>query len=848
MEQKRENLPVKPGLLHRERLDALLEQGTRHSLVTIIAGPGYGKTYAAASFAQKWPKRLVWIRVSSLDNIASRFWRNFIRSLSEELPELGRALEGTSFPSTMIQFDTFLRRFAKELYEGEQVLLVVDDFNNLYSPELHQFFALLLESNLENFCLMLISSVRTDLEHIGLHSDEGVFRIKTEDLQLTVQETRELLSLYCDNLQPQQIQEVVEYTEGWPLATYLLALQLQMRLRGQETGAAADLYIVHQMFEHKCFTGFSKDIQQLLIKLSLFQGFSFEMIKYMDTCDLQETTDVIGQILFIQFDDTQRMFVFQKMYREFLLQKLYMIPDEEIQRVYLAAGNWFLENKHTLEAIECYGKCAQYDKMLDAIQSYPFDYMGYGAAQFLLSHLNLLPIEFLEQNPIAVHLKALVYLNNMEVDKAEQILTAMKNEYENKKSLLPNEQAILGEVYITLAALCMMDNNPGFAGYYRKAYECLPNGSRIHTKDIIYVGNANSLKMSGSQPGELERMEKLFVESVPYIEHVMNGAARGVDYLYSADAAFEIFDLPTAQEKAYQAVYKAQERDCHDIVCAGHTLLGRIAFVRGDYDELLKEKDFLVNYINKHELASLVSVRDTAEGRFYVKMRDFEHVPKWILEDWPSYYGGISPIAVADDRVVHANYLLLNGNLFELLAMLERFENLCVKRGLWTNRLIVHVFRAVTLQKIGDEGRAIDSFCQAYDMAYHNNIITPFIEAGNCTRSLCAMARRSQGHSFDAEWLDNIEQKASSFAKRLSAMQKEHAKRTKQQKPETNLSKREMDVLFSLSQGLTRDEIAGFYGVSVNTVKSNIKNIYNKLGAVNRADAVRIATMIGLVE
>jgi LuxR family maltose regulon positive regulatory protein len=47
--------------------------------------------------------------------------------------------------------------------------------------------------------------------------------------------------------------------------------------------------------------------------------------------------------------------------------------------------------------------------------------------------------------------------------------------------------------------------------------------------------------------------------------------------------------------------------------------------------------------------------------------------------------------------------------------------------------------------------------------------------------------------------------------------------------------------LEGLAQGLTREEIARNLSISVNTVKSAVRSVYNKLGAVNRADAVRIA-------
>jgi LuxR family maltose regulon positive regulatory protein len=56
-----------------------------------------------------------------------------------------------------------------------------------------------------------------------------------------------------------------------------------------------------------------------------------------------------------------------------------------------------------------------------------------------------------------------------------------------------------------------------------------------------------------------------------------------------------------------------------------------------------------------------------------------------------------------------------------------------------------------------------------------------------------------------------------------------------------------MEILTGLSQGLTREELAVASSISVNTVKSVIRSIYNKMGAINRADAVRIATAMGIL-
>jgi DNA-binding CsgD family transcriptional regulator len=58
------------------------------------------------------------------------------------------------------------------------------------------------------------------------------------------------------------------------------------------------------------------------------------------------------------------------------------------------------------------------------------------------------------------------------------------------------------------------------------------------------------------------------------------------------------------------------------------------------------------------------------------------------------------------------------------------------------------------------------------------------------------------------------------------------------QPPVEDLSEREMEVLALLASGRTNSEIAKDLFVSAGTVKSHVNNIYRKLGARNRAEAI----------
>ncbi len=61
------------------------------------------------------------------------------------------------------------------------------------------------------------------------------------------------------------------------------------------------------------------------------------------------------------------------------------------------------------------------------------------------------------------------------------------------------------------------------------------------------------------------------------------------------------------------------------------------------------------------------------------------------------------------------------------------------------------------------------------------------------------------------------------------------------------LTPREIEVLQLLAQGLANKEIAARLGISEHTVKFHISSIYSKLGAANRAEAVRLGLRRGWI-
>jgi len=60
------------------------------------------------------------------------------------------------------------------------------------------------------------------------------------------------------------------------------------------------------------------------------------------------------------------------------------------------------------------------------------------------------------------------------------------------------------------------------------------------------------------------------------------------------------------------------------------------------------------------------------------------------------------------------------------------------------------------------------------------------------------------------------------------------------------LTRRELVVLGHLSEAVTLEEIASTLFVTRNTVKSQVRSLYRKIGVSSRADAVAWAQTVGL--
>jgi ATP/maltotriose-dependent transcriptional regulator MalT len=306
-------------------------------------------------------------------------------------------------------------------------------------------------------------------------------------------------------------------------------------------------------------------------------------------------------------------------------------------------------------------------------------------------------------------------------------------------------------------------------------------------------------------------------------------------------------DINNAEKNAYAALYKAQPEGQYDIEYMAHSILLRVATYQGDYRRAAVELETINKYFKRTQTPDCGSLCEITVSGFYVPFGRCDKVASWIVED-SEKTKSLAPMSLNRGQWIRARCLLHKGKYGELLGYLDQLDSLYEAQYALLGLIEDAAMRSIAHYYLGDREAAACELYKSYLLAYENNIIMPHVEFGKWTRTLTRAAKADKNCKIPGEWLDLIYTKASTYAKRLSVIANAYeivAGGIK--KNEVNLSTREKDVLIGLCQGLTREEIAQEFGMSINTVKAMLPIIFDKLGATNSLDAVRIATSLELM-
>ena len=151
----------------------------------------------------------------------------------------------------------------------------------------------------------------------------------------------------------------------------------------------------------------------------------------------------------------------------------------------------------------------------------------------------------------------------------------------------------------------------------------------------------------------------------------------------------------------------------------------------------------------------------------------------------------------------------------------------------------------------GDLPAAVKALTTALDLAHRSRRMEPFLSLGDRLATLLRqIASQGRFEGYIAEIMTALEATASPEdldGARFDATSPQPAEK-RPPMADNPLTNREIDIVQLLDRRMSNKEIAAELFISPDTVKRHTINIYKKLGASNRRDAVERAKALGVIE
>jgi len=825
--------------LVRPAVEGLLRNAFKKPLTLVTAGAGYGKTQAVLSALKAVECKTGWVQLSELDNLGDRFWEHIAYSLKPQSHSLFKSLISIGYLETIAAFDQFLRQLAKALPLNEHFILVFDDFYHIENKTILNFFKLFISARIQNVSIVLISRTIPELSLAEMLSKGLLARITEDDLRFSRDEMDAYYHKQDFDLDENMSVDIYSYTEGWIFAIYLVGLAIRKGNMSNQNPILEAKIDIYDLIEKEIFGTASEKLQNFLIKLSVLDGLPIGLLNELVDDDLSLIYEMKKSHLLIRYDSFSDCCHFHPLFKKFLLAREGGLAKDEILQIHLTAAKWYLENNRRSDALIHYKQCGIYDEIFNIIIS--FDYhVAQETADSFIKLIEEAPEDTIRKRPVMRVVRAFFMFNNNRIDEARQELVKIRNEYETLPKTKEN-LAVLGEAYITLALISIVNLDYEFEELFRMADECLPEGSKLVGQNLNIAEGLNVCSIKEPSPGELKRHQDALFNAAPYAFRVMNGCSYGIEYLNASESSLYIGDLKEAEKNAYVAIYKSRQYQQYDIEFMANFVLLRIFTAKGKYAEISDILGQMLYQLETFQESGCISLNDIIRSWFFVKIGETDQVSKWI-QDKEGITKMLAPVILGREYLIRSDYLLAENRYHELLAFMEQTDLMYGARGILYAIIQNKITRAIIHHNMRNSKESMDELYEAYELAYPNNLIMQFIEYGYKMRTLIRTAKQTENCKVPKEWLDNIYIKSSSYAKQLSQIISEYnSEHAIVNTDQVKLSKREEEVLTYLYRGLTRTEIASSCYLSVSTINSVIKNIYDKLGASNIVDAVRIA-------
>ena len=262
----------------RPRITRLIAEGARWCPLTVLTGPpGAGKTMALALWAAAEPGAVAWVGLDEFDNRPGVFWSYVVAALRQSGVAIPKALRAT--PQGRQGEDGFLLRLTAALAaQDPPVTLVLDDLHLLTDPGALKGLEFVLR-NVGPGLRLLVASRMDPLLPLHRYRLAGqLTEIRASDLAFSLDEAGLLLDQHGGLLTADALESLNRRTEGWAAGLRLAAISLG-------THPDPDLFVKELIAEDSAMTCYLVDevlnvqppeVREVLLSTSILEHVSAE--------------------------------------------------------------------------------------------------------------------------------------------------------------------------------------------------------------------------------------------------------------------------------------------------------------------------------------------------------------------------------------------------------------------------------------------------------------------------------------------------------------------------------------------------------------------------------------------
>ena len=881
--------PLRPDHIPRSELLVRLREGSRRRLTLITAPAGFGKSTAVAELFAAVTGSAERLSLDPTDNAPNRFWTYFGHGLARLFEGLGAEATATlssASPPAIREVQTLWLNELAARADERPALLALDDFHLVDHPGIATDLAYLIDHLAPNLRLILATRQRPDLPLARWRGRGQICHLVTRDLLLSRVDSEKYLSdRLGPTLSPDQATRLFERCEGWPAALQLAASWLAGRPSTdaliRELPARGDLanYMAEEILAHM-----SPEIGDRLMHLSILDAFNGPLCAaVLGPSQADGLLDVLeaSNLPLVQLDGEGYWLRFHHLFRDFLRRRLNRVAPESATDLHIRACDYFSAQAEWQLAFHHARAAGDLDRSIELLTRSASSRINRGESRALLQDVESLAVNA-EQLPADLLI---------EVTKASYIVGRTEDCRANiailerlaDKGLLEPQQTVLLQVQRAALARSRDGDLKAAIRELSAALESLPEDQRsIRPWVAVQLGVAHTFAF------ELDSAEKILTgpeskglagesDPVPIFSRRANLAQihwlRG-DLRQAADLCNRILAL--------------REEEPAPLGSPGLSLtfrvLGAVELQRGRFESSRTALEQAIHCGKLSGFDELVAfpllglaelARTVGDGQqLDLRLEQAEHL---------KHRGNLAPAHHAWLRALHLHRLLDSGDVrgAERLArrfplatgppsMVDDFWRIAWVRaqtsfgrqeeatqaiswhlqearrqgrtGMEIELRVWSVWQKVHFGRTNGRHRAeLDRLCrrlaETLELAADQGNVRPFLTPP--LTELTGLLDRLGPH--------DLSDGASKFCRRIETVLRERASQGLDQPvvQGPKLTGKENEVLAGLAEGRSNAQIAGDLGVAVSTVKTHLKNLFYKLGARRRTQAVARARELG---